>query len=99
MSRLDRLHLECPFAGSRMLLDLLAAEGSKTGRRHVMTLMRRMGIEALYRRPHTTKPEQGHKIFAESISDGPSDCALQQRTSQQLAGDRRLAGQLQARTK
>jgi hypothetical protein len=49
-----------------MLLDLLAAEGSKTGRRHVMTLMRRMGIEALYRRPHTTKPEPGHKIFTAS---------------------------------
>ena len=56
MRRLDRLHLEYPFAGSRMLRGLLAAEGSKIGRRHVKTLMRRMGIEALCRRPRTTKP-------------------------------------------
>jgi putative transposase len=63
MRRLDRLHLEFPFAGSRMLRGLLAAEGCKTGRRHVQTLMRRMGIEALYRRPRTTRPEPGHKIY------------------------------------
>ena len=63
MHRLDRLHLEYPFAGSRMLRGLLAAEGCKIGRRHVRTLMRRMGIEALYRRPRTTTPEPGHKIY------------------------------------
>ena len=63
MRRLDRLHLEYPFAGARMLKGLLAAEGSKIGRRHVKTLMRRMGIEALYRRPRTTKPEPGYKIY------------------------------------
>jgi len=55
MRRLDRLHLEFPFAGSRMLRGLLAAEGCKIGRRHVKTLMKRMGIEAHYRRPRTTK--------------------------------------------
>jgi putative transposase len=63
MRQLDRLHLEFPFAGSRLLRGLLAAEGCKIGRRHVKTLMRRMGIEALYRRPRTTKPEPGHKIY------------------------------------
>ena len=63
MRRLDRLHLEFPFAGARMLRGLLAAEGSQIGRRHVKTLMRRMGIEALFRRPRTTKPEPGHKIY------------------------------------
>ena len=63
MRRIDELHLEFPFAGSRMLRGLLAAEGSKVGRRHVKTLMQRMGIEALYRRPRTTKPEPGHKIY------------------------------------
>ena len=62
MQRLDRLHLEYPFAGSRMLRGLLALQGCKIGRRHVKTLMKRMGIEALYRRPRTTKPEPGHKI-------------------------------------
>jgi putative transposase len=63
MQRLDRLHLEFPFAGSRMLRGLLASQGCKIGRRHVKTLMRWMGIEALYRRPRTTKPEPGHKIY------------------------------------
>ena len=63
MRQLDELHLEFPFAGARMLRGLLAARGSKAGRRHVKTLMLRMGIEALYRRPRTTKPEPGHKIY------------------------------------
>jgi putative transposase len=63
MKQIDLLHMEFPFAGSRMLRDLLAAKGSKVGRRHVKTLMQRMGIEALYRRPRTTKPAPGHKIF------------------------------------
>jgi putative transposase len=63
MQRLDRLHLEFPFAGLRILRGLLAAEGYKIGRRHVKTLMRRMGIVALCRRPRTTKPEPGHKIY------------------------------------
>jgi putative transposase len=63
MRRLDELHLEFPFAGSRMLRGLVAAEGCKVGRRHVRTLMQRIGIEALYRRPRTSKPEPGHKIY------------------------------------
>ena len=63
MRQIDRLHLEFPFAGARMLRRLLAANGSKAGRRHVRTLMLRMGIEALYRRPRTTKPEPGHKVY------------------------------------
>jgi putative transposase len=63
MRMMDELHLEFPFAGSRMLRDLLAAEGSKVGRRHVTTLMQRMGIEAVYRRPSTSKPAPGHKIY------------------------------------
>src|ERR1700693_1520931 len=63
MRQMDELHLEFPFAGSRMLRDLLAAGGSKVGRRHVTTLMRKMGIEAVYRRPSTSKSAPGHKIF------------------------------------
>ena len=63
MKQIDKLHTEFPFAGSRMLRRLLAADGSKVGRRHVKTLMDRMGIEALYRRPRTTRPEPGHKIY------------------------------------
>ena len=63
MRQIDRLHLEFPFAGARMLRGHLAANGSKTARRHVKTLMLRMGIEALYWHPRTTKPEPGHKIY------------------------------------
>ena len=63
MRRIDELHLDFPFAGSRMLRGLLAAEGSKIGRRHIATLMRRMGIEAIYRRPNTSKPAPGHCIY------------------------------------
>ena len=62
MRRIDELHLEFPFAGSRMLRDLLRQEGHRVGRQHVATLMRKMGIEALYRRPNTSKPAPGHKI-------------------------------------
>jgi putative transposase len=63
MRRIDELHLDFPFAGSRMLRDLLHAEGIEVGRQHVATLMKRMGIEAIYRRPNTSKPEPGHKIY------------------------------------
>ena len=52
-----------------MLRGLLAGEGIKVGRRHVRTLMKRMGIEALYRRPRTTKPEPGHKIYPYLLRD------------------------------
>ena len=63
MHRIDALHLEYPFAGSRMLRDLLRAEGAVIGRLAVATLMQRMGIEALYRRQNTSKPAPGHKIY------------------------------------
>ena len=63
MRRMDQLHLELPFAGSRMLRDLLNREGIKIGRCHVVTLMKRMGIEAIYRKPNTSKPGPGHKIY------------------------------------
>jgi putative transposase len=63
MRRIDELHLELPFAGSRMLRDLLAAEGSKIGRRHATTLMQKMGIQAVYRKPNTSKPAPGHRIY------------------------------------
>jgi len=63
MRRMDELHLDFPFAGSRMLRDLLQAEGIKIGRRHVSTLMNRMGIEAIYRKPNTSKPAPGHKVY------------------------------------
>jgi hypothetical protein len=51
MRRIDELHLAHPFAGARMLRDLLRQEGHAIGRRQVATLMRRMGLTALYRKP------------------------------------------------
>ena len=63
MRRIDELHLDYPFAGSRMLRDLLRGEGIAIGRDQVRTMMRRIAIEAVYRRPHTSKPSDGHKVF------------------------------------
>ncbi len=63
MRRIDALNLDYPFAGSRMLRDMLGREGVQVGRRHVGTLMRRMGIQALYRKPNTSKKQPGHKIY------------------------------------
>ena len=63
MRRLDELHLDYPFAGARMLALLLQREGVSISRRRVSTLMKRMGIEAIYRRPNTSKPAPGHKIY------------------------------------
>ena len=63
MRRIDELHLDYPFAGSRMLQTFLVREGYDVGRLHVATLMKRMGIEAIYRRPNTSKPAPGHTIF------------------------------------
>lgn len=63
MRRLDELHLDYPFAGARMLCSLLRREGVSIGRRHVRTLMKRMGISAIYRRPNTSKPAPGHEVY------------------------------------
>ena len=63
MRRMDGLHIDYPFAGSRMLCGLLNHEGLAAGRKHVATLMKKMGICALYRKPNTSKPETGHKIY------------------------------------
>lgn len=63
MRQIDQLHLDYLFAGSRMLRDLLRQDGFNVGRKHVATLMRRIGIEALYRKPRTAKPGAGHKNY------------------------------------
>jgi putative transposase len=63
MRRIDEIHLEHPFAGARMLARLLRREGLNVGRKHVGTLMKLMGIEALYRKPNTSKRHLAHKIW------------------------------------
>ena len=63
MRRLDELHLEYPFMGARMLRDQLARQGIRAGRRHIRTLMLRMGIEALAPQPGTSQATPGNKIY------------------------------------
>jgi len=63
LRRIDELHLEHPFAGARMLRDLLRQEGQRVGRKHVATLMARMGIEALYRKPNTSRRQPQHAVY------------------------------------
>ena len=63
MRQIDELHLEHPFMGTRMLRDQLNRAGHDVGRRHVGTLMKHMGIEALYRKPGTSRKHPGHKIY------------------------------------
>jgi len=68
MRRIDELHLKWPFYGARKLARELRKEGHEVGRRHVTTLMRRMGIEALYRRPRTSIPARSAAIFPYLLS-------------------------------
>ena len=63
MRKMDELHLDYPFAGSRMLRDLLRQQGVDAGRLHIGSLMKKMGIEAIYRRTNTSKPAPGHRIY------------------------------------
>lgn len=63
MRKIDKLHTDRPFAGARMLRDMLRLDGEKVGRRHISTLMKKMGIEALYRKPNTSKRHPRHKIY------------------------------------
>jgi putative transposase len=63
MRRMDALHLEHPWMGSRMLRDMLERQGVTVGRKHVATLMKRMGITALYKKPDTSKRHPGHKVY------------------------------------
>lgn len=69
MRRIDELHLEHPFAGSRMLRDLLRLEGQQVGRKHVRTLMKKMGVEAIYRKPNLSKRHDGHLVYPYLLRD------------------------------
>ena len=66
MRRIDELHLQYPFFGARRLAKMLQRDGFEIGRRHVGTLMRLMGIEAIYRKKRTSIPGKGHKSYFES---------------------------------
>lgn len=78
MRRIDELHLNFPFAGSRMLRDMLRLEGHRVGREHVRTLMAKMGIHALYRGRNTSAPHPAHPIYPYLLRgltiDRPNQC-------------------------
>ena len=63
MRRIDKLHLDHPFAGARMLRDMLRLDKIAVGRKHISTLMKKMGIEALYRKANTSRRNQTHRIY------------------------------------
>lgn len=69
MRCIDELHLEYPFAGARMLRDMLKLEGIEVGRKHVGTLMKKMGIEAIYRKANTSRRNQAHRIYPYLLRD------------------------------
>lgn len=69
MRRIDELHLVCPFAGSRMLRDMLRREGLQIGRKHGRTLMKKMGIEALYRKSRTSQRHAAHPVYPYLLRD------------------------------
>jgi putative transposase len=63
MNRIDELHTQYPFAGRRMLRDFLKNAGLAIGRRHVRTLMRKMGVDVLYRKPNTSRRHERHQVY------------------------------------
>ena len=69
MRRIDELHLEHPFAGARMLCDMLKLEGHEIGRKHVSTLMKQLDIQAIYRKANTSRRNQAHRIYPYLLRD------------------------------
>ena len=63
MRLIDKIHLEYPFLGSRGIRNELLNKGYKVGRSHIRTLMRKMGIEAIYKKPRLSEPHPGHTIY------------------------------------
>jgi putative transposase len=69
MRLIDEIHLEEPYLGSRGMKSALRMRGCKVGRIHVRTLMRQMGIEALYKKPRLSKPHPGHAVYPYLLRD------------------------------
>ncbi len=63
MKLIDEIHLKYPFYGSRSIRDELRDQGYEIGRGHVSTIMKKMRIEALYRKPRLSKAHSGHKVY------------------------------------
>ena len=69
MRRMDELHMDCPFYGSRQMMRHLRREGVAAGRHRIRRLMRLMGMEAVYRRPRTSAANSEHRIFPYLLRD------------------------------
>ena len=67
--QIDKIHLRLPFYGSRQIRDELEDQGHPVNRKRVQRLMRQMGLRALYPRPRTSHPGQGHKIYPYLLKD------------------------------
>jgi hypothetical protein len=78
MRRLDEMHLRHPLCWEPMLRDLLRQEGVEIGRLHDATLIKKIAIEAIYRRPNTSKPTPGHKIYLPLFAAQAGDRAANQ---------------------
>jgi len=63
MGLIDKQYLQTPFYGSRKMTACLRRQGHQVNRKRVQRLMRRMGIEAIYRRPNTSRRDSGHKVY------------------------------------
>ncbi len=63
MRLIDELHLQYPYMGSRSIRDQLQDMGHQVGRQHVSTMMKKMGIAAMYRKPKTSKSHPAHKVY------------------------------------
>jgi putative transposase len=69
MRLIDELHLKHPFMGSRSIRDQLQDMGYEVGRQHVSTLMKKMGIAAMYKKPRLSRPHPDHKVYPYLLRD------------------------------
>ena len=69
MRRIDELFMQYPFYGSRQIVRHLAREGISVGRHRVRRLMRKMGLQAIYQAPRTSKPNPEHKVYPYLLKD------------------------------
>jgi putative transposase len=63
MRRMDELHLAWPFYGSRRMVAVLRREGWPVNRKRIKRLMRLMALEAIYRKPNTSRKHPDHKVY------------------------------------
>jgi len=76
MRRMDALHLDYPFAGSRMLRDLLRQDGFAVGRKHVATLMKTMRMVAIHKKPNTSRRHPAHLVYPYLLRHTDGLCSL-----------------------